>query len=178
MQTTQDRLDERDLAELIGEHRNPLLRFVVRLTHGDRHLAEDFVQETILRIWQRPSLLATHHSSIRPWLFTVARNLVTDHYRRKARAAEILASHDDVATDNHDEATVLTHDMTAALTRLSPQHRDAIRAVFYEGQAFTEAAQELGVPVGTLKSRVHYGLRALRNIFCAAELSVGAAAAA
>lgn len=164
MHTTQNRLAEHDLAAVIGQHRGALFRYVARLTGGDPHLAEDIVQETVVRAWQHPAVMTTSHPSIRPWLFTVARNLVIDHHRRRSRAPEVLTEFEEHQVRDHADATLLSQDMTTALSRLSRDHRNALWTVYYRGHDLPEAARVLGIPVGTVKSRVHYGLRALGNI--------------
>lgn len=68
------------LRALHDEHSSALWRFVLRLT-GDRHLAEDVVQEALLRAWKHPEILAQGEAAARSWLYTVARNLVIDDRR-------------------------------------------------------------------------------------------------
>ena len=83
-------LDDELVRALYAEHAGPLLGYVLRLTGGDRHRAEDVVQETMLRAWRHPEAAKPAHGSLRPWLITVARNIVIDHARaRKARPAEV-----------------------------------------------------------------------------------------
>lgn len=162
-----DRMTEQDLDRLVSEHRAPLFRYVLRFTFGDRHLAEDIVQETLLRVWQRPKTLTTEHASIRPWLYTVARNLVRDHKRaRMARPTEVYdvaAPPSPVATDEMDDA-LARHDMQRALARLSELHRAVLLECYYRGRRLADAADALGIPIGTVKSRMYYALRALRLV--------------
>jgi RNA polymerase sigma-70 factor (ECF subfamily) len=158
-------MDDCDLAELNDKYRAPLMRHVVRLTFGDRYLAEDIVQETLLRLWQRPRTLATHHASVLPWLFTVSRNLVFDHQRaRNVRPAEVSDAgiQDTPAAVDQIDAALTAHDIKRALFALSADHRAVLVAVYYRGRSLGEAAIELGIPLGTVKSRIYYALRALR----------------
>lgn len=162
---TLERMDDRTLAELIHDFGGPLHRYVSKLTSHDAQLAEDVVQETIVRAWQRPGIVNDRHSSIRPWLFTVARNLVNDHWRaRRSRPAEVgdaeLAS---VAEErDHIDESVQAHAMRQAMARLSPEHRAVLAYVYYRGLSIVDAAEALGVPAGTVKSRTYYALRSLR----------------
>ncbi|HEY8113069.1 MAG TPA: sigma-70 family RNA polymerase sigma factor, partial [Actinomycetes bacterium] len=78
------------LRTLYAEHAGPLLGYVLKLTDGDRQRAEDVVQETLLRAWRHPESLDPSRGSLRPWLWTVARNIVVDAARaRRARPQEV-----------------------------------------------------------------------------------------
>nr|WP_067475415.1 sigma-70 family RNA polymerase sigma factor [Actinomadura hibisca] len=156
--------DEGLLRALYGEHGGPLLGYVLRLTGGDRAQAEDVVQETLLRAWRHPEALAGR--PVRPWLFTVARNLVVDAHRaRRARPPE-TGIDDRVAAipagaDEIDRA-LESWTVAEALAELSPQHRAVLVQTYYRGLSVAEAAKALGVPPGTVKSRTYYALRALK----------------
>lgn len=142
-----------------------MLGYVLRLLGGDRQRAEDVVQETFFRAWQRPSSLDPTRGSIRAWLLTIARNIVIDAERaRKARPPEVgedLLGSIPAVPDDFDNA-VIAHDVAGALAELSTHHRAAIIEVYYRGRSVAEAAQALGIPPGTVKSRTYYGLRQLR----------------
>ncbi|TFD88954.1 sigma-70 family RNA polymerase sigma factor [Cryobacterium serini] len=156
--------DERaELLRALHDEHGPLLwRYVVRLTH-DTALADDVVQETLLRAWRRPRLLDQTEVSARAWLFTVARNLVIDD-RRSARARHEVPTDQlpEVPTDDQTDALLDAWLVADALNDLSPDHRAVIVCAYYRGQSVAETARELVVPEGTVKSRLHYGLRALR----------------
>lgn len=153
---------EQLLRELHDEHAPALWRYVVYLT-GDRALADDVVQETLVRAWKRPGVLDQSDASARAWLFTVARNLVIDD-RRSARVTherntDVLPERS--SPDGTDELldSWLVSD---ALSRLSFEHRAVVVHAYYGGRSVREIAQELDIPEGTVKSRLHYALRALR----------------
>lgn len=154
--------DERLLRAMYAEHGGPLLGYVLRLTGGDRQHAEDIVQETLLRAWRHPEALTSR--PVRPWLFTVARNLVVDAHRaRQARPSE--TGDDGLAmvsgTDDIDRA-LESWTVAEALADLTPQHRAVLIETYYRGRSVAEAAAALAVPMGTVKSRTFYALRALR----------------
>jgi RNA polymerase sigma-70 factor (ECF subfamily) len=159
------RRSEDDLIRaLYQEHGGPLLGYVVRLTNGDRQQAEDIVQETLFRAWRSADKLGDDASSLRPWLFTVARRLVIDGTRsRKVRPQEVGSQPLEVlpAPDELDR-TLSAMTVMDALRSLSAAHREVLVQTYYQGRTVAEAADELGVPVGTVKSRVYYALRALR----------------
>lgn len=146
-----------------AEHGEALLGYVTRLT-GDRARAEDIVQETVLRAWRNAEQLASDHRPLRPWLFTVAARIVVDDHRaRRARPQEVSADLLDLvpAGDQLDRA-LEAWQVADAMDTLSGAHRQALVETFYRGRSVTEAAAVIGVPAGTVKSRVFYGLRALR----------------
>ncbi|WP_433332666.1 sigma-70 family RNA polymerase sigma factor [Spirillospora sp. CA-294931] len=155
--------DEGVLRALYDEHGGPLLGYVLRLTGGDRSQAEDVVQETLLRAWRHPEALVGR--PVRPWLFTVARNLVVDAHRaRRARPPETDIDEHVVSTAGSDDIDRALESWTVAeaLADLSPSHRAVLVETFYRGRSVAEASKALGVPPGTVKSRTFYALRALK----------------
>lgn len=157
------REDEQLLRTLFDEHAAVLWSFVVPLTGGDRPLAQDIVQETMLRAWRRPAILGQEQGSVRSWLFTVARRLVIDEWRKRGRHPEqpldeTRAGDDEEQVDALLDSVILDE----ALSRLSVEHRAVLDLCYYQGCTTAEAARTLGIPEGTVKSRAHYALRALR----------------
>lgn len=152
---------------LYEEHAGPLLMFVLRLTGGDRQRAEDIVQETLLRAWRNAHRLgAQGQQSLRPWLVTVARRIAIDDHRSvSARPAETydreLESFPSTADDTDRVLRLMT--VTDALRTLSQSHREILVETYFRGRTVPEAAEALGLPLGTAKSRVYYALRALRT---------------
>lgn len=156
-----------DQAELLrtlhDEHADALWWYALRLTGGDRSRAEDLVQDTLLRAWRHPAALDPARGSVRAWLFTTARNLAIDAWRRPAGRLELVT--DEVPeVPGVDEADRLLQSwlVAEALRRLSIDHRTVLVECFYGGRSVAEAAERLGVPPGTVKSRTHYALRALK----------------
>ncbi len=144
-------------------HSQELLRYVLRLTRGDMPFAEDVVQETLLRLWRKPDLLAQRGEGIRAWLFTVARNQVIDD-RRSARYARELRTEVVPERPSADEIGPAFDKwiLSDALMSLSPDHRVAVVRAYYLGQTVADIAADEQIPEGTVKSRLHYALRALR----------------
>ncbi|MGW0086628.1 sigma-70 family RNA polymerase sigma factor [Streptomyces sp. NPDC003393] len=159
---------EHELAALQREHGRPLFALLLRLCDGDRQRAEDLLQETLVRAWQHPEALrADAFTSVRPWLLTVARRLAIDARRaRQARPPEVgdaVLENTRVIAD-HAERAAATLDVREAVKTLTPQHREVLVLVYFQGASVAEAAETLGIPPGTVKSRAYYALRALRRV--------------
>ena len=152
------------LQGLHDRHAAELWRFALRLTR-DPHVAEDIVQEALLRAWRDPNLANRSEPQSRAWLFTVVRNLVVDRWRSAAVRHELTGAEllEHGVADRSSE--VLDRWIIAdGLASLSHDHRRVITAAYYEGRSVAEIAAELHVPEGTVKSRLHYGLRSLRLV--------------
>ncbi|MGE5693874.1 MAG: sigma-70 family RNA polymerase sigma factor [Candidatus Sericytochromatia bacterium] len=148
---------------LYDEHAAALWRYAMRLT-GDRARSEDVVQETLLRAWQHPEVIGDGERSARAWLFTVARNMIIDE-RRSARfrseVGTLEGAPEDTAPNEVDSALdrLLIGD---AIAQLSADHRAVVRRSYYLGWSTAQIAADLDIAEGTVKSRLHYALRALR----------------
>jgi RNA polymerase sigma-70 factor (ECF subfamily) len=158
--------DDAIITALYQAYRAPLLSFVLRLTGRDRQHAEDIVQETMVRAWREAGRLDLSGPSLMPWLTAVARRIVIDEHRRKrSRPAESdEGSAPDLLVDDSAADTVLRVAVADAMRQLTSSHRQAIHATILRDQTATQAAVALGIPVGTVKSRVHYALRVLEEV--------------
>ena len=155
--------DEQLLRALHDQYAASLWSFVLRLTGGDRARSQDVVQETMLRAWRQPSVLDQEHGSARAWLFTVARRIVVDEWRSARSRRELtMAEPPERVTADHVDAMLDEWIVAEALDRLTPEHRAVIVECYYRGRSTAEAAEVLHIPAGTVKSRTHYALRALR----------------
>jgi RNA polymerase sigma-70 factor, ECF subfamily len=154
---------------LYDQHAAILWRYAWRLT-GDPARAQDVVQETLLRAWQHPEVADNNERSARAWLFTVARNIVIDE-SRSARFRREVSTPDDVgafegACSDEVDAAMDRLLIGEALARLTPEHREVVRRSYFQGWTTAQIATDLGIADGTVKSRLHYALRALRLALC------------
>ena len=127
--------------------------------------AEDVAQETLLRAWRNAAVLEESRGSVRSWLFTVARNIVIDEWRSKRNPRgdpDRRPRPTSRASEDRTDQLLLSWVVAEALTQLSQEHRAVLLECYYRGQSVADASRRLGVPEGTVKSRTHYALRALR----------------
>ncbi|MGY1712448.1 sigma-70 family RNA polymerase sigma factor [Geodermatophilus sp. SYSU D00758] len=155
-----------DVRAAYAAHGPELYRFALRQL-GDDHAAQDVVQEVFLRAWRASDSFDPELAGLRTWLFAIARNVVVDEVRRVAVRPwqRSLTEPGDVQVPpvgGVDDRVVDAWVVEEALRRISPEHRAAIVQTHLRGRPHAEVAAELGVPVGTLRSRVFYGLKALR----------------
>jgi RNA polymerase sigma-70 factor (ECF subfamily) len=150
---------------LYAEHGPALLRLATALTRGDRGRAEDLVQETMLRAWTHRSKLDIQHRCPQAWLSTVARHLAVDAHRaRRSRPRETELDENLAVADGYAiDASVDDASVRAAIAALPGPQRQALTEVYYRDRSAAEAACILQIPVGTVRSRVFYALRALRR---------------
>jgi RNA polymerase sigma-70 factor, ECF subfamily len=152
------------VARLYRENGAFVLSYVTGLLK-DRQLAEDVVQETMLRAWRHCGEFRPEKGSVRGWLIRVAHNVAMDMVRmRRSRPPEVA---EDAAPEapvaDHADAVVTAVHVRRALDRLSPSHRAVIEEIYFNGCTAREAAARLGIPEGTAFSRSYYALRILRQ---------------
>lgn len=148
----------------LAAYRLPLVGYVLPLVDGDMQVAEDVVQETMIRGWQHSEEL--HRQRAGSWLHTVARNLAisTYHRRRRARPREVPLEEWAVpAAGDEMDSRINAWLIGAALNSLSTEHRTVIIELYFRQRSVAEVAASLGIPEGTVRSRCFYGLRALRT---------------
>ena len=153
--------DEREVRSAYAAHAGELYGFAVR-SLGDRGLAEEAVQETFLRAWRAGDRFDPELGSLRTWLFAILRNVVIDLGRARSARPSVAVG---TPEEGHEplEQVLLSWQVEEALRRIGEQHRTILVETYYRGRRYAEVAAELGIPEGTVKSRVYYGLRALRN---------------
>lgn len=133
------------------------------------NVAEELAQETMLSIWRKASYFDPARAGASTWIFTIARNLRIDHFRR-SRVVEVTQSEMPEESDPapSGEVMLLTGErearVRAALTALSEDQATVLRLSFFSEKAHSEIARELGIPLGTVKSRVRLALGRLRAL--------------
>jgi RNA polymerase sigma-70 factor, ECF subfamily len=153
---------ERNVREAYAAHAGELYGFALR-SLGDAGLAEEAVQETFVRAWRAGDRFDPQIGSLRTWLFAILRNVVIDLGRARA-SRPVLAEHGVEPSVEPLEQALLSWQVEEAMRRIGEEHRRVLIETHYRGRPYAEVAAELGVPEGTVKSRVYYGLRALRVV--------------
>ncbi|MCU1660977.1 MAG: polymerase, sigma-24 subunit, subfamily [Pseudonocardia sp.] len=158
------------LRALYREHAAALLAYAQHFT-DDRPAAEDAVQETFLRAWRHLPRLLADDRPLRPWLRQVLRRVLID----AARAARThpVSLLDDTLIDREVDGgydVLLDRGLLArALHQLSPAHQQVLIEIYYHDAPAHRVAAALGIPVGTVRSRLHYALTALRHQLAGAQ---------
>lgn len=150
------------VAGLQRDHANALFKYAMRRC-GGRAEAEEVVQETLVAAWRHHDQFDPERGSERQWLFGIARNLVTDRFRRSRRGLRVVSMQDVVDDDEDLDRLVEASLVTDALTALSDDHRTVIVEAYYDGRSVREISARHDIPAGTVKSRLFYAMRALRN---------------
>ena len=154
---------ERDVRDAYAAHSGELYGFAMR-SLGDAGLAEETVQETFLRAWRAGERFDPEIGSLRTWLFAILRNVVIDLGRARAVRPRVAPEGGvEPSVEPLDDALVAWQ-VEEAMRRIGDDHRRVLVETHYRGRPYAEVAEELGVPEGTVKSRVYYGLRALRVV--------------
>jgi RNA polymerase sigma-70 factor, ECF subfamily len=169
-----ERLQRRDpqaLAELYDRYGRLAYSLIVRVVR-DGALAEDLVQETFLRVWNRAQAFDAQRGALGPWLMAVARNRAIDYLRSaggRGRNALELEEADHPSLYTNMERDLLASDkarmIRAALEKLAPNQREVIELAYFEGLTQTEMAERMGQPLGTVKTWVRTALKNLREEF-------------
>jgi RNA polymerase sigma-70 factor (ECF subfamily) len=131
---------------------------------GDRMLAEEATQQTFLNAW-RAAASFDPERPLAPWLYAIARRVAVDVYRRERRhRADRYDEVEMAALPSSFEGMWEAWEIRTAIDRLSPEERQVIEATHYRGLTHQQVASELGVPVGTVKSRSHRAHRRLAEM--------------
>lgn len=157
---------EQDVRAAYARYGGELYGFAVNAL-DDPQLAEEVVQETFVRAWRSSSSYDERRSGLRTWLFAIARNAVTDARRRRNARVPAAGSAETPDRPDHGDPfdQLLTRiELDEALLRLTPEHRQAVVDVYFLGRSCADLAADAGIPASTMRSRLYYGVRALRGI--------------
>lgn len=159
--------DEEALGTLMDRYGGALLHFAHRLV-GDMQLAEEIYQDTMLKAWQQAASFRVD-GHLKAWLFRVARNNAIDYMRKKkVPVEEFTACLETAATtfrpEREAERSWLASEVFEAVDELPPAYREVVDLRFFHQLCYQEIAQVLGIPLGTVKSRLNYAISRLTKI--------------
>jgi RNA polymerase sigma-70 factor, ECF subfamily len=150
---------------LFARHRTYVYRWLLRFVSSET-LAEDLLSEVFLDVWRQAARFQ-RRSSVSTWLLSIARHKALSARRRRTEGAELDEKIEATVADPADDQEVALQEKTRdelvrrALTRLSREHREVIDLVYYHEKSVDEVAQILGVPPGTVKTRMFYARKKL-----------------
>lgn len=156
--------DEQAFAELVNLYGSHLLRFTGKMMQSSPDLVEDLNQDIWLAIYKAlPGLRDA--GKFRPWAFRIARDRIYREYRRRKIAVQPLHEFpmEEMPGAGEAETVVDAEELHRGLDGLSPEHREVIMLCFFEEMSYEEIARVTGSTLGTVRSRIHYAKRALRN---------------
>ena len=132
---------------------------------GDRGQAEDLVQDVFLAVWRNADHFDPSRASFSTWVYRITRNRATDLIRRRKARVRTVGGDPPTEPGDPDPSGTLCRgfDVAAALTRLSPTHREVLVLAYFEGLSQREISIRTGTPLGTVKSRTTAAMRALRE---------------
>ena len=131
----------------------------------DAGLAEEVVQDVFTRAWRHSREYTPGRGSVRTWLYAIARNAVLDAERHRGRRLPTQrADHvpERSAEDEPIERAMLRWQVELAVSRLTPEHQEVLRLAHFADCSLKEIAERTGLPLGTVKSRIHYAMANLR----------------
>lgn len=161
--------DQQDRAafERIFRHFAPRVKAYLVRVGGDAATAEEVMQETMVAVWRKAAQFDVSKSSPSTWIFTIARNLRIDVYRRERRPEidpddPVLSPEPEPAADSVIAGWQEAGRVNAALASLSAAEQAVLRLAYFEDEAQSAISKKLGIPLGTVKSRLRLAFGKLR----------------
>ncbi|MCX6274599.1 MAG: RNA polymerase sigma factor [Bacteroidetes bacterium] len=153
-------MEQTNFNQIVTEHSTPLKRFAVKLTQ-DTEEAQDLVQDTMLKAMTNAEKFQ-EGTNLKGWLFTIMKNIFINKYRRAMKSKifnddtdnQFYINSASISTGNVGEGSLVMKDITQAVGQLS----DNLRTPFmlsYTGYKYEEIAEQLQIPLGTVKVRIH-----------------------
>jgi RNA polymerase sigma-70 factor (ECF subfamily) len=163
-----DRADRQAFATLFG-HFAPRVKGFLMRRGANAALAEEVAQETMLSVWRKAASFQPERGAASTWIFTIARNLAVDRNRRDRNALPDEPDPSEQAeAPASAEALILAAEretrLRAAIATLSPEQSTIVSLAFFQDRPHSEVAAELGIPLGTVKSRIRLAVARLRTL--------------
>jgi RNA polymerase sigma-70 factor, ECF subfamily len=158
--------DESAMSDLYYRYSGIVYGVALRVL-GSTAAAEDVLQEVFLQLWRNPQAFDADRGKLAPWLAVIARNRAIDLLRKRPMEEDIEELPIATGVNIEDEASerIAIDKVRGVLALLPADQRKALEMAFFEGMTHTEIAGKTGEPLGTVKTRIRYGLLALRKAF-------------
>lgn len=161
-----ERSDTDAFRELYGVY-GPRVKSYMMRQGVEQQVAEDLAQETLLTVWRKAALYSGEKGSATTWIFTIARNLRIDRIRRETPFQSLPDAYaEEASPDPSPEAAASTGEIEvrvrAALAELPADQREIVTLAYIEGLSHSEIAQQLELPLGTVKSRMRLAYQKVR----------------
>lgn len=160
---------DREAFTRLFEHFAPRVKSLMLRSGASAGQAEELAQDTLLMVWLKAGLFDSARAGPAAWIFTIARNLRIDRLRRAGREANAVMNMD-VASDEAerpDELFIMSEQdegVRTALAKLNEDQRRVVHLSFVQDKPHAEIASELGIPLGTVKSRIRLAMNRLRQV--------------
>lgn len=161
--------EDREAFTLLFEHFAPRVKTLMLRSGASASQAEELAQEALLMVWRKAALFDSARAGPAAWIFTIARNLRIDGLRRAGREANAVSGLDAAPeeTERPDDVCILAERdqrIRTALTELNDAQRRVVQLSFVHDKPHAEIARELGIPLGTVKSRIRLAMNRLRDV--------------
>ena len=158
---------DRQAFSSLFRHFAPRIKTLLMRSGAPAATAEELAQETMLMVWRKASQFDPEKAGAATWIYTIARNLRIDVLRRERHPDTLLPDPSEAADEPPQADYVLAAGerdgrIRAAMATLSPEQADVVRAAFFMDQAHAEIERQLGIPLGTVKSRLRLAMSKLR----------------
>jgi RNA polymerase sigma-70 factor (ECF subfamily) len=140
---------------------------IIKKIVADHLVAEDLLQETFVKIWRNINQYDSNKGRLYTWIINIARNTSIDYTKSSTyKIQKMIKGNEDFATYIPDNALNVKTDhigLSNLVTRLEPKYHEVLDTIFFKGFTYEEAAAELQIPIGTLKTRARTALQILRT---------------
>jgi RNA polymerase sigma-70 factor (ECF subfamily) len=158
--------DESAMSELYDRYSGIVYGVALRVL-GSTTAAEDVLQEVFLQLWRNPQAFDPDRGRLAPWLAVISRNRAIDLLRKRPMEEDINELPISTGVNLEDQASerIAIEKVRGVLAQLPVEQRKTLEMAYFEGLTHTEIATKTGEPLGTVKTRIRYGLLALRKAF-------------
>ncbi len=156
-----------DAFEAVFRFYSPRVRSFMAMKTGDRQIAEELMQETMVSVWNKAGQFDPERGNVSAWIFTIARNIRIDFYRRRRPAFDpqdpVFVNDDIPSAEMEFERVQDAALLRDAMATLPPDQLDVLKRAFFDDVSHSTIATDLGLPLGTVKSRIRLAFEKLRS---------------